>query len=136
MDFDVEHAAVLLYVHLRHARDRFRQLALVEDAEAAGTLGDEETAIGQERERPWRLEITRNDLGPERQRLGLDTWPLGSVTNCGLGARLPPWVRMYCTSCQIWSSVSACLKPSISVLGTPFWMDETMRSSVIFPSHA
>ena len=53
MDFDVEHAAVLLHVRLGGAGDERHLPGLVHDLQPAVAFGHEHAAIRKERQPPW-----------------------------------------------------------------------------------
>ena len=72
MDLDVEEASVLPYPDRRCPCHGRQDLAFIDDAKPAWPLGDEKTAIGQEREAPRRFQIPGNDLEFDRLLLGLD----------------------------------------------------------------
>ena len=69
----VEQPALALRPHLRQARHRLRQqLALLDDPQPAGLLGDEHPPVGQERDRPGRLEPLAHQLELELVLLARD----------------------------------------------------------------
>ena len=77
MDFDVEHAAVLLFPDFRQPLHLGQELAVLDNAQPARTLGDEQAAIRQKREPPRRLDPSRDDLDLERLLLRLDDLIVG-----------------------------------------------------------
>ena len=57
--------------HLRHSGNRVRiDHAVADDAKRAGTLGDQNRAVGQERETVWMREALRDDRHTDLLRLG------------------------------------------------------------------
>ena len=70
---DVEKAALITRVHLRHARDRLRDLALGRDmAERPRPLGHQHAAVRQKSERPGMAEPVGNGLDVDRGAFGLE----------------------------------------------------------------
>src|SRR3546814_20123073 len=70
MERDVEQAALAAGHHLRHAGDRIGiELAVLEEAQAARALGDEDADAGQEGKAPGVLEAAGEGPDPEVVRV-------------------------------------------------------------------
>ena len=88
MDLDIEEPAILAYPYLRRAGHRGQKRALFDDAEPAWPLGDEEFAVGKERDAPGGFEILGHDLELDRLLLGFEDRALRIDLRFGLALEL------------------------------------------------
>ena len=87
MHFDIEQAGILTLPHFRRSSDGREQLALVDDAQPPGTLGDQDPAVRQEREPPRRLELPGEHLDLELLLFRRDHLTVG------IGDELRAWLE-------------------------------------------
>ena len=90
MDLDVEQPAVLLLPDPGQPAHRASQeLTVLDDAESAGTFGNQQAAVGKKRQPPRRLEISRENLHLESLLRRRDDLPvrIGHILRLLLQAR-------------------------------------------------
>src|SRR5439155_461600 len=83
MKYDVEIAAVLLYVGLGRAGHRRHLARLVDDVEAPVAFGHEEATVRKERESPRRHQAIGDELDFEGLLLRLDHEPIWLLNEAG-----------------------------------------------------